>query len=126
MKNESGFTPNGDLVLVLPPAVSEKSAGGIVFPESSKKKEEQATRIGRVVAMGDDAAAHPRMKGISVGDMVLFPRYVQDKLPVDGKLYFIMRDVQIMGKIERLPDYEIAAARDAIEMFPSIEPPVAA
>lgn len=117
MVNESGFTPNGDLVLVLPPKIEEKSAGGIVLPQITKDKEQQATRIGHVVAMGDDARLNPRMKDIEVGDMILFPRYVQDKLPVNGNLYFIMRAEQVLGKMDRLPDYEMNAARSSREVF---------
>jgi co-chaperonin GroES (HSP10) len=124
--NESGFTPNGDLVLVLPPKIVDKSPGGIVLPQATKDKEQQATRLGRVVAMGDDAREHPRMKGISEGDMVLFPRYVQDKLPVNGDLYFIMRADQVLGLMTKLPDYEMNAARSSTGVFGYNDPQKAA
>jgi chaperonin GroES len=117
MQNESGFTPNGDLVLILPPPVEEKTAGGIVLPKTTQQAQGKATRIGQVIDMGDDAAMDSRMTGINIGDMVLFPRYVGDELPVNGVTYLIMRANSILGPITKLPDYQIGAAKSSMEAF---------
>ena len=117
MTNESGYQPNGDLVLIKPAEVVKKTAGGIVLPESTRKAEGAATRYGIVVAMGDQARQHPRMKGISEGDTVLFPRYIQDTLTVNDVDWFIMRDQQVLGKIDVVPDFSLNAARSTVDTF---------
>ncbi len=117
MTNDSGFVPTGDLVLIKPAEVAKKTSGGIVLPEITRAKEGQAARYGVIVAMGDQARNHPRMKDIAEGDTVLFPRYVQDTLTVNDVEWFIMRDQQVMGKITVVPDYSLNAARMSTETF---------
>lgn len=112
MENESGFTPNGDLVLVKPPVVERTSPGGIVLVEQVVEKEQKAARIGMVLAIGDDAAAHPRMKDVKVGDVVMFGRYAGDFLPVNGIEYIIMRAESILGPMRSTPDYMRPAKSD--------------
>lgn len=115
--NDSGFLPNGDLVLVLPPPVEEKTAGGIVIPDITKAKEGKAARIGTVISIGREAYQHPRMRGINVGDKILFARYSGDFLPIEGIEYIIMRAEQVLGPTTKVPDYAIAAAKSSMEAF---------
>lgn len=117
MVNDSGFTPNGDLVLILPLEVQEMTPGGIALPGTTREKEGRAARLGHVVAIGDDARNHPRMKGVEVGSMVLFPRYAGDELPTNGKTYLIMYDKSILGPMTKIPTYHIAAAISGREAF---------
>ncbi len=115
--NDSGFTPNGDLVLILPPETDEFSKGGIVLPKTVREATGRATRVGRVIDFGDQASEHPRMKGIERGTMVLFPRYAGDELPIDGQRYLILRAESIHGPITKLPEYEIGAAKSSMDAF---------
>ncbi len=117
MTNESGFVPTGDLVLVLPPKIEEKTVGGIVLPQTTFDKEQISCRIGVVIDMGKEAPLHPRMDGIGLGDKVLFPRYVQDKWIVGGDVYYIMRAEAIHGKVTKIPDYEMNAALPSAQVF---------
>lgn len=117
MKNESGFYPTGDLVLVRPLEVAETTDGGIVLSKVTIDKEGLAARIGHVVEMGNLARRDARMEGIEIGDMVLFARYSGDFWPVDGVKYIICRAALILGKVDKLPDYMLNAARSQIEMF---------
>jgi co-chaperonin GroES (HSP10) len=113
--NNSGFEPTGDLVLVLPPKVEAKTSSGIVIAQQTVDKEQISCRIGVVIAMGEQAPAHPRMNGIGVGDKVLFPRYVQDRWVVGGDMYYIMRAESVHGKVTKMPDSEFNAAIRANE-----------
>ena len=122
VKNESGFIPTGELVLVRLRKVEEKTAGGIVIPDSVTDKHQMAETTGEVIAMGQNAAAHPRMHGIEVGDTVLFPRYSGNNFPVDGVNYWIMEARSILGKAEKLPDYLLKGADTTKEVFGANEP----
>ncbi len=116
MENESGFTPTGDLVLIKPPVVERKTAAGIVIVESVAEKEQKAARIGMVIAMGDEASLHSRMKGVAVGDVVLFGRYAGDFLPVKGVEYIILRAENVLGPTKSTPDYMLNAAKTTMEV----------
>ena len=117
IKNDSGFIPTGELVLVRLRKVEEKTAGGIVLPDSITEKHQLAETTGEVIAMGQNAAAHPRMHGIRLGDTVLFPRYSGQNFPVDGVSYWIMDPKQILGKATKLPDYLLKGAESTKEVF---------
>lgn len=116
-KNESGFTPNGDLVLVKPPVVEKKTASGIVLVDTTAEKEARAARVGVVLAAGDQAWSHPRMKGVELGMQVYFGRYAGDFLPIDGVDYIVMRAENILGPIEKAPDYGLHAAKAPMDAF---------
>src|SRR5512144_3015535 len=115
MTNNSGFSPTGDLVLIKPLEIEEKTTGGIVLAEIARTRHQKAVRVGHVVAAGDEAwhatRFGERMKGIKVGDQVRFTRYAAAELPVGGVKYFILRSESIMGKIDKLPDYELAGVQ---------------
>ncbi len=123
MTNDSGFTPNGDLVLIQPLKVDEMTPGGIALSESARLRHQKAVRVGHVVAFGDESKAvgrfGDRMKGIDVGDQVLFVRYGAEELNIEGQLYFVLRAEGVYGKITKLPDYELGAARSTLEVFGS-------
>src|SRR5262245_26988515 len=117
MKNESGFTPNGDLVLILPPPVEEKTAGGLILAKSTQMSEEKATKIGTVLDFGPEAGHHSRMRGVKRGDQVIFNRYAGEFLPVGGVMYLIMAAGQIYGPMTKTPDYQLNAAKSSHEVF---------
>jgi chaperonin GroES len=117
VKNESGFIPTGELVLVRLRKVEEKTASGIYIPDSITEKHQMAETTGEVIAMGQIAASHPRMFGIEIGDTVLFPRYSGNNFPVDGVNYWIMEARSILGKAEKLPDYLLKGADSSTEVF---------
>lgn len=117
IKNESGFTPNGDLVLIKPPVVEKKTASGIVLVDAITEKEARAARVGVVIAMGDQATQHPRMKGVELGQQVYFGRYAGDFLPIEGVEYIVMRAENILGPIERAPDFGLHAAQTPAAAF---------
>jgi chaperonin GroES len=85
--------PLADRVLVEPAAAEEKTAGGIIIPDTAKEKPMR----GIIVAVGDGKKDEPIT--VKVGDTVLYGKYAGTELSVDGKDYLIMRESDIYAII---------------------------
>jgi len=82
--------PINDRVVVTPAPADEKTAGGIIIPDTAKEKPQR----GEVVAVGpgkDDVKMT-----VSVGDIVLYGKYAGQELNYEGKDYLIMREDDIL------------------------------
>ena len=93
------FRPLYDRVLVERIEAEEKSAGGLIIPDSAKEKPQQA----RVVAVGTgrlqkDGSVRPLT--VQAGDLVLFGKYSGDEIKLDGKAHLILREDDILAVIE--------------------------
>ncbi|MDW8427093.1 MAG: co-chaperone GroES [Chitinophagales bacterium] len=85
------FKPNEDRVLVQPEPAEEKTAAGIIIPDTAKEKPQR----GRVVAVGDGSKDKPVT--VKVGDRVLYGKYAGTEITIDGEEYLIMRNSDIFG-----------------------------
>jgi chaperonin GroES len=85
--------PLADRVLVEPAAAEEKTAGGIIIPDTAKEKPQKGT----VVATGNGKKDEPLT--VKVGDTVLYGKYAGTDLKFDGKDYLIMREDDILAII---------------------------
>ncbi len=85
--------PLADRVLVEPAAAEEKTAGGIIIPDTAKEKPMR----GIIVAVGDGKKDEPIT--VKVGDTVLYGKYAGTELSVDGIDYLIMRESDIYAII---------------------------
>ena len=83
--------PLADRVLVEPAAAEEKTASGIIIPDSAKEKPQR----GKVVAVGNGKKDEPLT--VKVGDTVLYGKYSGTELAVEGKDYLIMRESDIFA-----------------------------
>jgi chaperonin GroES len=77
----------------------EKTAGGIIIPDSAKEKPQQ----GEVIAVGkgkrlDDGTLVPLE--VKVGDKILFGKYSGSEAPKLGDEYLIMREDEVLGVLE--------------------------
>lgn len=81
--------PLADRVLVEPAAAEEKTAGGIIIPDTAKEKPQK----GIIVAVGPGKKDEPTT--VKVGDNVLYGKYAGTELTVDGKDYLIMKESDI-------------------------------
>jgi chaperonin GroES len=76
----------------------EKSAGGIIIPDTAKEKPQE----GKVVAVGpgkqEDGKVIPL--GVKAGDKILFGKYSGTEIKLDGEEHLIMREDDILGVIE--------------------------
>ena len=85
------FKPINDRVVVQPAPAEEKTAGGIIIPDTAKEKPQKGT----VVAAGDGKKDEPLT--VKVGDSVLYGKYSGTELTVDGKDYLMMRESDILA-----------------------------
>lgn len=93
------LTPLGDRVVVKPASKDEKSASGIIIPDTVDKEKPAK---GTVVAVGagkyEDGKIVPMH--LKVGDKVLFSKYGYDDVKIDGEEYFILSESSILGIIK--------------------------
>lgn len=83
--------PLADRVLVEPAAAEEKTAAGIIIPDTAKEKPQKGT----VVAVGNGKKDEPMT--VKVGDQVLYGKYAGTELNIDGVNYLIMRESDIVA-----------------------------
>jgi chaperonin GroES len=85
--------PLADRVLVEPAAAEQKTAGGIIIPDTAKEKPQKGT----VVAVGNGKKDEPLT--VVVGDQVLYGKYSGTEISIEGKDYLIMRESDILAVI---------------------------
>ena len=85
--------PLGDRVLVEPQEAEEKTATGIIIPDTAKEKPQR----GKVVAVGK--GTKEETMELKNGDMVLYGKYAGTDLNFEGKDYLIMRQSDILAII---------------------------
>jgi chaperonin GroES len=93
------FRPLHDRVVVRRVEQEEKTAGGIIIPDTAKEKPSQ----GEIVAVGPggrDEAGKLIPIDIKVGDRVLFGKWSGTEVKIDGQDLLIMKESDIMGIIE--------------------------
>ncbi|MCL6249755.1 co-chaperone GroES [Altererythrobacter sp. KTW20L] len=90
------FRPLHDRVVVRRIEAEEKTAGGIIIPDSAKEKPSE----GEVIAVGegarDDSGARVT-PDVKVGDRVLFGKWSGTEVKIDGEDLIIMKESDIMG-----------------------------
>ena len=92
------FTPLHDRVLVRRIEAEEKTAGGIIIPDTAKEKPQE----GEVVAVGKGAKDEDGDRielDVKVGDKILFGKWSGTEVKLDGKDLIIMKESDILGVI---------------------------
>jgi len=91
--------PLGDRVVVLRIEEEEKTAGGIIIPDTAKEKPQE----GKVIAVGsgklNDKAERVPLD-VKEGDRVLFGKYAGNEIKIDGVEHIIMREDDILAIVE--------------------------
>ena len=85
--------PLADRVLVMPAAAEEKTVGGIIIPDSVKEKPLK----GEIVAVGNGTKDEEMI--VKAGDAVLYGKYAGTEIELDGAIYLIMRQSDILAII---------------------------
>jgi chaperonin GroES len=91
--------PLDDRVVIERMEAEEKTPGGIVLPDTAKEKPSK----GKVVAVGEGRLLESGKRvplGLKKGDCVLFGKYAGTEVNIDGKEYLIVREADILAKIE--------------------------
>jgi chaperonin GroES len=92
--------PLDDRLVVEPSDATEKTAGGILLPDSAKQKPQQGT----VIAVGpgkllDNGTRAPL--AVKIGDVVLYGKYSGSDVEVNGTEYKILRESDVLGKLAK-------------------------
>ncbi len=85
--------PLADRVLVKPAAAEEKTIGGIIIPDSAKEKPLR----GEVVAVGNGTKDEEMI--VKPGDQVLYGKYAGTELELEGSVYLMMRQSDLLAII---------------------------
>ena len=90
--------PLSDRVIVKRIDEEEKTAGGIIIPDTAKEKPQE----GRIIAVGPGRNDEGKVVALDVkkGDRILFGKYAGTEIKLDGEDHIIMREDDILGVIE--------------------------
>ena len=91
--------PLDDRVVIEPMEDEENTAGGILLPDTAKKKPMK----GKIIAVGDGKLLESGKRTqllVKKGAKVLYGKYAGTEVTVDGKEYLVMRESDILAKIE--------------------------
>lgn len=95
----ANIRPLDDRVVVEPMEAEEKTQGGIVLPDTAKEKPMK----GKIVAVGEGKMLESGKRAellVKKGDKVLYGKYAGTEVTVDGREYLIMRESDILAKLE--------------------------
>lgn len=98
-KVKASIRPLGDRVLVRRLEAEDKTAGGILLPESAKEKPKE----GVIVALGEGRTLDTGERStfsVKKGNRILFTAYGGTEVKYDGQEFLIMREEDILGVIE--------------------------
>ena len=93
------FRPLHDRVVVRPIEAEEKTAGGIIIPDTAKEKPQE----GEVIAAGPGARNEQGQLvalEVKAGDRILFGKWSGTEVKIDGEELLIMKESDIMGIVE--------------------------
>ena len=93
------FRPLHDRILVRRIEAEEKTAGGIIIPDTAKEKPQE----GEVIAAGPgarDESGKLVALDVRVGDRILFGKWSGTEIKLDGEDLLIMKESDVMGVIE--------------------------
>jgi chaperonin GroES len=102
------FRPLHDRLVVRRIEAEEKTAGGIIIPDTAKEKPQQ----GEVIAVGPgarDENGKVNPLDVQVGDRVLFGKWSGTEVRIDGQDLLIMKESDVMGVIEHAAEQKKAA-----------------
>lgn len=95
----AGFRPLHDRVAIRRIDAEDKSAGGIIIPDTAQEKPQQ----GEVIAVGDgarDETGNVTPLDVRPGDRVLFGKWSGTEVTIDGDEIVIMKESDIMGVLD--------------------------
>ena len=93
MAKQLKITPLHDRVIVQPAPAEERTAGGLIIPDTAKEKPQRGT----VVAAGPGKKDEP--VSVKVGDTVLYGKYAGTEIQIEGNDLLIMRESDILAII---------------------------
>jgi len=100
--------PTGWRLLVLPFKMKEKTKGGLMLAETTLEKQQVASQVGLVMAMGPDCykdnERYPDGPWCKVNDWVMFARYAGSRIKIDGGEMRLLNDDEVLATIDSPED----------------------
>ena len=100
--------PTGWRLLVLPFKMKEKTKGGIVLAETTLERQQVASQVGLVMAMGPDCykdkERYPDGPWCKEKDWVMFARYAGSRIKIEGGEMRLLNDDEVLATIESPED----------------------
>ena len=100
--------PTGWRMLVLPFKMKEKTKGGLVLAETTLEKQQVASQVGLVMAMGPqcykDKERYPEGPWCKEKDWVMFARYAGSRIKIDGGEMRLLNDDEVLATIDSPED----------------------
>ena len=100
--------PTGWRMLVLPFKMKEKTKGGLVLAETTLERQQVASQVGLVLAMGPqcykDKERYPEGPWCKVKDWVMFARYAGSRIKIDGGEMRLLNDDEVLATIDSPED----------------------
>ncbi|MBI3830671.1 MAG: co-chaperone GroES [Planctomycetes bacterium] len=95
----ANITPLGDKILVKRLEAEEKTAGGIVLPDTAKEKPKE----GKVIALGSGKLLDDGKRGhfqVKKGDRILFASYAGTEVKVEGEEFILMPEEDVLAVVK--------------------------
>ena len=95
----TNVTPLGDKILVRRLQAEEKTAGGIVLPDTAKEKPKE----GKVIAVGSGKLLENGRRNtfqVKKGDRILFASYAGTEVKIDGEEYLLMPEEDVLAVVK--------------------------
>jgi chaperonin GroES len=92
--------PLDDRIVVKPLDAEEKTAGGIVLPDTAREK----PIVGKVIAVGNGKMLDNGKRGemmVKIGDEVIYGKYSGSEVEMAGQTYKILRESEVFGVVEK-------------------------
>ena len=94
------LVPLEDRIIVKQSEAEEKTAGGIILPDTAKEK----PQIGKILAVGPgkllDDGKRSKMS-VKKNDEVIYARYIGSEVEIDGEKFVVLRESDVLGIIEK-------------------------
>jgi chaperonin GroES len=92
--------PLGDRLVVEPMEKEERTASGIILPETAKEKPQEGTVLAAGPGRTDDDGKRIPMD-VKVGDVVLYAKYAGTEVKIDDKKLLILKESDILAIVEK-------------------------
>lgn len=94
------LVPLDDRVVIKQSEAEDKTAGGIILPDTAKEK----PQIGKVIAIGPGKLlknGNRKEMSVKVRDKVIYAKYIGSEIEIDGDKYVILQESDILGVVEK-------------------------
>jgi chaperonin GroES len=94
------LVPLDDRVVIKQSEAEDKTAGGIILPDTAKEK----PQIGKVIATGPGKLlknGNRKEMSVKAKDEVIYAKYIGSEIEIDGDKYVILQESDILGVVEK-------------------------